>query len=691
MWTLPARSYKTAFSVVLSLLVSIAIASYVVSDRFASSEESVIHTQEVISLVKSLSTEVSKVESAQRGYVLTGDRSMLIPYDVGLETIPHRLQELRLLTADNPRQQQRLSEIQPVVEATLAMLTQSVQLRERDPLAQEQQIDLARQDGVLNDKLVALISAMENTENRLLRERARISAGMQRRVTAILVLVFLFTSMILVSLFLLINAEVRRRTQAERLAKENEERFRLLVSGIRDHAIIWLDPEGRIMTWNLGAERLFGYRPLEILGKPLSHLFQSCDRDTPEAHLRTALREGYVHDECQQLRQDGTTFWATAAVTLLRDDDGQPRGYALITRDITERRQQQEEIRRRGAQLNAFFSNAPLGLAIIGADLRFQRLNGPFCELNGLIPEENIGKEVRDVVTHLASQIEPLVRKVLSTGEPVLNYEIIGPTPANPEVKGWWLKSFFPITRERSETTQVGVVVQDISALKRAENTVRWLGGRLLQLRDDERRRLARDLHDSVGQTLTALKMNLSYLRRDTSRLDEKGRNAVTESMELVDSCLKEVRTISHLLHPPMLDEVGLVPAIRWYTTGFAERSGIAVELDLPANLHRLPTELETAVFRVVQESLTNIHRHSGSPTATIRLVASPDRIHLQVIDQGRGIPPQELSFRQESATIGVGLLGMRERLRQFRGELEISSNGQGTTVNAIIPLTEAI
>jgi signal transduction histidine kinase len=273
----------------------------------------------------------------------------------------------------------------------------------------------------------------------------------------------------------------------------------------------------------------------------------------------------------------------------------------------------------------------------------------------------------------------------------VLNCEIIGPTPANPEVKGWWLKSFFPITREGTTTTQIGVVVQDISALKRAENTVRWLSGRLLQLRDDERRRIARDLHDSVGQTLTAVKMNLSYLRRDTSHLDEKGRIAVTESTELVDSCLKEVRTISHLLHPPMLDEVGLLPAIRWYTTGFAGRSGIEVELDLPADLHRLPTELETAVFRVVQESLTNVHRHSGSPTATIRLQAEPDRIRLQVIDQGRGIPPQKLSFRQENATIGVGLLGMRERLRQFRGELEISSNGHGTTVNAIIPLSEAL
>lgn len=691
MWVLPANLYKATFAVVFSVLVSIAIASYVMSDRFANSAESVIHTHEVISLVKTLSTEVSGAESARRRYVLTGDRSLLIPYDVGLETIPRRLTELRLLTADNPRQQQRLSELQPVVEARLALLTQSVRLRERDPSAQEQQIDLTRRGDILSDQLITLVNAIENEENQLLRERSRLSAGMQRRVITILVLAFLFASMMLVSLFLLINAEVKRRTHAEALAKENEERFRLLVNGIQDCAILRLDLEGRIMNWNLGAERLFGYRSLEILGEPLFRLFQSCDQNTPEGHLHTALRDGHVQDECQQLRKDGTLFWATADVTLLRNVDGQPRGYALITRDITERRQQREQIKVREAQLNAFFSNAPVGLAIVGSDLCFQRINGPFSELNGLSPGENIGKQVQDVVTDLASQIGPLIRKVFSTGEPVLNYEIVGPVPANPGTKGWWLKSFFPISREGAMVTQIGVVVQDVSALKRAEDTVRWLSGRLLQLRDDERRRLARDLHDSVGQTLTAVKMNLSYLRRDTSHLDERGRNALTESTELIDSGLKEVRTISHLLHPPMLDEVGLLPALRWYVNGFAQRSGIEVELDLPASLRRLPTELETAVFRVVQESLTNVHRHSGSARAKIRLELEPDRIRLQVIDQGRGIPPQKLSFRQQSATVGVGLLGMRERLRQLRGQLEITSDSGGTTVHVIIPLSEAV
>ena len=517
-----------------------------------------------------------------------------------------------------------------------------------------------------------------------------LSAIRQHKASLFLVLAFLVASMLLVSLFLLMSSEVVRRTWAELQARENEEKFRLMVNGIQDHAIIRVDLEGRITTWNRGAERLFGFRSLEIIGEPFHRLYNTCESDTPQRHLRTALEQGHVNDECRQVRKDGTEFWATADITLLRNEQGEPRGYAVITRDITERRQQREEIQRREAQLNAFFSNAPVGLAIIDKDLLFQRINGPFAELNGLDFRDQIGKPLRAVIADLSHQIEPLLRKVANTGEPLLAQEIKGPIPSTPGATGWWLKSLFPIAKDGDVVTQMGIVVQDITGLKRAESAVRRLSGRLLQVRDDERRRLARDLHDSLGQTLTAIKMNLSYLGRDTSSLDERGRNAVAESKELVDNSLKEVRTLSHLLHPPMLDDVGLLAAIRWYANGFSQRSSIQVELNLPADLPRLPTELETAVFRVVQESLTNVHRHSGSTTATVRLEREADLLHLYVIDQGCGISPEKLSSGQETATIGVGLLGMRERLRQLRGQLEINSNSQGTSVHAIFPVSEA-
>jgi PAS domain S-box-containing protein len=507
----------------------------------------------------------------------------------------------------------------------------------------------------------------------------------------ILVLAFLLASMMLVSLFLLMSGEVTRRTRAELTSRENEEKFRLLVNGIQDHAIIRVDLEGRITTWNMGAERLFGFRSWEILGEPFHRLYNACESDTPQRHLRTAFEEGHVNDECLQVRKDATEFWATADVTLLRDEQGLPRGYAVITRDITERKQQREEIERREAQLDAFFSNAPVGLAIINRDLRFQRINVPFAELNGLDPREQVGKPLRNVVADLFSQIEPLLIEVARTGEPVLNHEVRGPVPSMPGMTGWWLKSLFPITKDGDAVMQMGIVVQDITGLKRAETAVRRLSGRLLQIRDDERRRLARDLHDSLGQTLTAVKMNLSYLERDTSTLDDRGRNAVTDSRQLIDETLKEVRTLSHLLHPPMLDDVGLVPAIRWFANGFAQRSAIQVDLDLPVDLPRLPAVLETAVFRVVQESLTNIHRHSGSLTASVCMETEADELHVYIVDHGHVIYSVQLSFHHEEATLGVGLLGMRERLRQLRGEIEIMSGSQGTSIHAIIPLMEVV
>ncbi len=686
---LPRRPNDVAFLVVFSLLVSLAIASYVMSDRFAASEDSVIHTQVVIALLRGVAAEVSAAESAQRGYALTGDRTLLIDYDVGLDAIPRHLKLLQQMTADNPKQQQLLSQMEPLADQMLAMLRQSVQLQDQDPTAKDQQAVLTSNGSVLSSKILALLSEMQSEETHLGGQRTIISSAKHHRSLIILTFGFLLASVMAVVLFLLMSSEVTRRTQAESEANENEERLRLLVNGLRDHAIMRLDLDGRINTWSLGGERLFGYRVSEILGEPLARLFRSSDQEIPEEQLRTAFRDGHFHNECQQLRKDGKLFWATTDITLLRNDAGQASGYALIIRDISERRQQQDEIRQREAQLDAFFSNAPVGLAIIDKNLRFQRINGPFSQFNGLPAQDNLGKQVQEVVRHLALQIEPIIREVANSGEPVIDFEITGPLPATPATMGWWLESFFPISRDEQVVTQIGIVAQDISALKQAENRVRGLSARILQLRDDERRRLARDLHDSLGQNLTAVKMNTSFLARDAASMDERRRNALTESIELIDRCLQEVRTISHLLHPPMLDEVGLVPAIRWFATGFAQRSGIEVELDLPGKLRRLPTDVETAVFRVIQESLTNVHRHSGSPTAVIRLKVDPEHIHLQVIDHGRGIPPHKLSLHQESETIGVGLMGMRERLRQLGGQLNITSDGGGTVIRVIVPLGE--
>ena len=231
-------------------------------------------------------------------------------------------------------------------------------------------------------------------------------------------------------------------------------------------------------------------------------------------------------------------------------------------------------------------------------------------------------------------------------------------------------------------------VKQRTVELDGANQNLRHLSARLLQLQDEERRRIARELHDSVGQMLAALTMNLSTARADVERL-AKTSVVLAESEDLVQEMSREVRTISHLLHPPLLDEAGLDSAIRWYIDGFAQRSNIKIGLDLPMDFGRLPRDLETAIFRTVQECLTNIHRHSESPTADVRITRFDGNVRVEVEDKGRGIPPGKLDQLAVAGTPGVGIRGMRERIQQLGGTLEIDSKGEGkgTVIKAHLPV----
>ena len=220
-----------------------------------------------------------------------------------------------------------------------------------------------------------------------------------------------------------------------------------------------------------------------------------------------------------------------------------------------------------------------------------------------------------------------------------------------------------------------------------AELALRNLSARLLQVQDAERRRIAREMHDSVGQLVAAVSMNLSAVREQSDRLDAKGAKAVAETIILVGEIERELRTISHLLHPPLLDEAGLGSALRWYVDEFSERSKISVDLSISPDFERLPHDMEIAVFRIVQECLTNIHRHSGSATATINMVAEDSRIVVRVQDSGKGIPLKRQQELNSTDRTGVGFRGMRERVRQLGGSLKIQSDSNGTVIFATLPI----
>ncbi|MGA8500743.1 MAG: response regulator [Candidatus Sulfotelmatobacter sp.] len=232
--------------------------------------------------------------------------------------------------------------------------------------------------------------------------------------------------------------------------------------------------------------------------------------------------------------------------------------------------------------------------------------------------------------------------------------------------------------------------VRVFAELHRKTRQLEMLNARITTLRDEERRHIARELHDSVGQLLAAIGMNSVSVEAEAHKLSPDGAKRLAENAAMVAEASKQIRTISYLLHPPLLDEAGLASALRWYVEGFSERSQINAELDIPQSFAGLSKEMELSIFRVVQECLTNIHRHAGSPTARIRMVQDDACLRVEIEDTGKGIPPEEQSTSGSSAHAGVGLRGMRERLRQSGGTLQVQSNGLGTRVTAILPVVRA-
>ena len=365
----------------------------------------------------------------------------------------------------------------------------------------------------------------------------------------------------------------------ENRTRQTDEVFRLLVDSVKDYAIFLLDTEGKVSSWNQGAERIKGYHANEIIGQHFSRFYprEAIESKWPDRELELASKEGRYTDEGLRVRKDGSTFWAYVVITALRDETGTLRGFSKVTRDLTERRDLEEKTR----QLN---------------------------------------KELRTRITQLIE-------------------------------------------------TQRTVELRTIELQK--------LSGELMRVQDEERRRISRSLHDDLGQELAALKMELDVQNR---KMDGK---KLAPAIEMVERALSKTRNVSYLLHPPLLEESGLLPALHWYFGGLQKRSELKVNFDYkPLSFPRLPRDLEIAVFRVIQEALTNVYRHSGSEDARIEMIQEPDRVLIRIRDFGKGIS-------STGPTAGVGVSGMKERVKQLNGELRVSRAEPGTLVEANIPLID--
>jgi len=331
------------------------------------------------------------------------------------------------------------------------------------------------------------------------------------------------------------------------------------------------------------------------------------------------------------------------------------------------------------------FAHAATGMTVQTLEGDFLEVNPAFCRITGYEERELVGRNYRSITYAEDLEGARLRTEQLVSGE--VPSVVIEKRYVRKDGRPVWARNSVSLLGD-SQPARIITLVEDITERKQAEEALRQLSGRLLQLQDEERRRLARELHDGAAQSIVALGMNLGVVREAAAALDAGAHRALKESVELADRCIRELRTLSYLMHPPVLDDRGLASALGGYVEGFAMRSGIAVKLDLTPDVGRLPREIELMLFRIVQESLTNIHRHSGSRTATIRLARYPRHVVMQVRDQGCGMgDPQRTG--EPSARIGVGIAGMRERVRQIGGTLQIRSRPGGTDVEVVVPLSD--
>ena len=395
--------------------------------------------------------------------------------------------------------------------------------------------------------------------------------------------------------------------------------------------------------------------------------------------------------ELQQMRKDGSTVWTEVTATFLRDKDNKPIGILGITRDIHDRKLADEALRISEARYRELFENANDAIATFDIKGRVTSINRAAERMLGYPKEEVDSMTFWDITTQRDHERLRKVVQLINAREtpPLEEAEVIGKDGRHHIVEF----RARPIL-ECGKPTGIQVIGRDITERKQADkalalerNRLRHLSSKLLHLQDDERRRIARELHDSTAQGLAGLAMNLAVLKDSKVKLDPPFRRALAESIRLSKHCSKEVRTLSYLLHPPLLDELGLTSALRWFVHGFAERSGIKIRLDMARSLGRLPAEIELALYRIVQEGLANIQFHSGSEVGSIHLTLEAGRIRLTIADKGHGFSlGAGKTSHGGSGESGVGIGGMRERLRELGGNLKIDSNRRGTTLTADLP-----
>jgi PAS domain S-box-containing protein len=452
-----------------------------------------------------------------------------------------------------------------------------------------------------------------------------------------------------------------------------------------------LDLKTETLVWSEQIYRMLDLKPHGVSEKAerFWQMVLPDDREHAQReNLRAIAERRPVEYEVRCVLPDGRVRTIQARAVASCDETGQPLRLVGMAQDITERKEREEMLRKSEALLAQAEQLANLGSWEMDLKTGTLAWSEQMYRMLGLDPQKTFLS--RDSFWQM---VHPADRE---RGQRDRNLAVAEHRPLDNELRCLHADGSIrivhvcavPVYDAAGMPLRLIGMSQDITEQKQSEVDLRRLSQQLLRTRDAERRQMARELHETAGQSLAALKMMLGRLRDVLPEDDEAARDLVQASVQLAEDAVREVRVVSYLMHPPMLDEGGLGLALRWYARGFADRSGIQAVIDVADDFGRYPQEIETTIFRVVQEALTNVHRYSGSQTVTIRLAREEGQIRAEVRDQGSGLALPAPPPGREVPPLGVGIAGMRERVMQLHGVFEIeSAPGRGTTVRAILPI----
>jgi len=487
------------------------------------------------------------------------------------------------------------------------------------------------------------------------------------------------------------NEELRREITERQRAEEDRRRGETYLAMAQRMARMG------VWSWKLssgdmfGSEefyRIFGIDPDKAKLTREVFLQRIHPEDLPryESEIKAAVAERKNWElDYRIVLPDASIKYVHAIGKPVFDKSGDILEFVGTTLDITERKRAEQELRQAEERMHAILEYSPTWIFLKDTEGRYLLVNKEIERVFGISLEQIKGKTDSEIFPpEQAAEYRANDLKVLRAGL-TMEFEEMALMEDGPHTS---IVHKFPLFDTHGNIYAIGGVAADITERKRAEKELRRLSGQLLRMQDEERRKIARDLHDSTGQDLVALATTLGQLRHSIPSSARRSRKLFAMCRALAERSIREIRTLSYLLHPPMLDDAGLVEALRHFAAGFAERTGIEVNLEAVPHFGRLARDTELGLFRVVQESLTNIQRHSGSFTARIRLDRDPDKITLEVRDAGRGFAlSKHMQSKLVPLAVGVGIPSMQERAIQIGASMEIDSTSQGTTVRITIPL----